>query len=177
VELCPPVTLVGFKLTPTIVPVDGPDGFTVSVVPKLLAEVAVMVALCTLPTEEVVTVKFTLDWPAAIVTLAGTAATPLLLERLTNTPPAAASEPSVTVPVELCPPVTLVGFKLTPAIAPVDGPDGAGGFKVSDALTLLAEVAMMVGDCALPTGDVVTAKLADDCPAAIVTLAGTEAEP
>ena len=59
----------------------------------------------------VLTVKDALLAPAATVTLEGTpAAVALLLDRLICAPPAGAGPLIVTVPVEDCPPVTLVGF-------------------------------------------------------------------
>jgi len=62
-------------------------------------------------TEEVLTVKVVLDAPAAMVTLAGTVATAvLLLLSDTTAPPAGAAEVKVRVPVEGLPPVTLVGL-------------------------------------------------------------------
>jgi len=59
----------------------------------------------------VLTVNVALLAPAATVTLAGTVAVDVLLERETAAPPVSAGPLSVTVPVEVCaPPVTLVGF-------------------------------------------------------------------
>jgi hypothetical protein len=58
----------------------------------------------------VLTGKVTLVAPAGTVTLEGTLAAELLLERETCAPPAGAAPLSVTVPVEEFPPVTLVGF-------------------------------------------------------------------
>jgi hypothetical protein len=52
--------------------------------------------------------------PAAIVTVAGTlAADVLLLESEMTAPPGGAPVESVTLPWELAPPVTLVGFTVT----------------------------------------------------------------
>jgi hypothetical protein len=51
--------------------------------------------------------------PAAIVTDAGRLAAALLLVSDTVAPPLGAALPSVTVPWELLPPVTVVGLKLT----------------------------------------------------------------
>jgi len=52
---------------------------------------------------------------AATVTLAGTvAAAVLLLLSVTTAPPAGAAALKVTVPVDELPPVTVVGFRLTP---------------------------------------------------------------
>jgi hypothetical protein len=62
-------------------------------------------------TMDVFTVKVALVAPAGTVTLEGTLAARLLLERRTCAPPAGAGPLSVTVPVEdWVPPTTLVGF-------------------------------------------------------------------
>jgi hypothetical protein len=58
----------------------------------------------------VVTLSVALVFPAAIVTVAGTVAEALLLDKDTETPPAGATPLKVTVPVEDVPPVTLGGF-------------------------------------------------------------------
>ena len=79
-----------------------------------------VVAVVTAP---VVTVKFALVAPAAMVTLAGTAATELLLESETTAPPAGAGPFRATVPVDGDPPVTLVGFNVSEVRL---GPDCAG---------------------------------------------------
>ena len=65
--------------------------------------------------------------PAATVTETGTVAAALLLASITTAPPAGAALLSVTVPVLPAPPVTAVGFTLTPFKA-------AGGFTVSVAV-------------------------------------------
>jgi len=62
----------------------------------------------------VVTVNAALVAPAAIVTLAGTLATVvLLLESATCAPPAGAGPLSVTIPVDEFPPTTIVGFSVS----------------------------------------------------------------
>jgi len=62
-------------------------------------------------TELVVAVKVALLAPAAMLTLAGTvAAAVLLLERVTTAPEDGAAALSVTVPWEVLPPTTLIGF-------------------------------------------------------------------
>src|SRR2546427_455306 len=73
-----------------------------------------MVAEVDAATALVVTVNVTLVAPTGTVTLAGTVAAELLLDSATCAPPAGAGPSSVTVPVELLPPVTVVGF--TPKI-------------------------------------------------------------
>jgi hypothetical protein len=61
----------------------------------------------------VVTVKVAVVLPAATVTLAGTVAAVLLLDRATEMPPLGAEPLKVTVPVAEVPPVTLVGLTET----------------------------------------------------------------
>ena len=87
-------------------------GFTVSVAvrdtppnePAMIAEVKAVTVL-------VVTVKVALVAPAATVTLAGTPASAvLLLASATTAPPEGAALVSVTLPCEVPPPVTLLGF-------------------------------------------------------------------
>jgi len=58
----------------------------------------------------VFTVNVPVVLPAATVTVAGTAAAALLLERLTTVPPEPAGPARVTVPVDVLPPGTEVGL-------------------------------------------------------------------
>ena len=88
-----------------------------AVVPFADAE---MVAVALEP-DTVVTVKLALVCPAATVTLAGTVAAALLLDNVTTVPPLGAAAVRVTVPVELAPPVTVLGFSVS------DEGTGAGG--------------------------------------------------
>ena len=82
----------------------------VRVVPLYLAEIVDEVERSTI---DVLTVKLALLAPAGINTLPGTLAAPLLLERLTCTPPAGAGALKNTVPLEDCkPPMTLVGLSV-----------------------------------------------------------------
>jgi hypothetical protein len=66
-----------------------------------------------LPTAAVVTVNVAVVNPAATVTLGGVVAELLLSDNMTVTPPLGAGALSVTVPIELVPPVTVVGFSTT----------------------------------------------------------------
>jgi hypothetical protein len=62
----------------------------------------------------VLTAKFALVFPAGTVTLDGTVATEvLLLESVTTAPPEGAAAVRVTVPVELFPPLTVVGLRVS----------------------------------------------------------------
>ena len=79
-----------------------------------------MVAVPLAP-DTVAIVKLALVCPAATVTLAATVAAALLLDNVTTVPPVGAAAVSVTVPVELVPPVTVLGFRVS------DDGTGAGG--------------------------------------------------
>src|SRR5262245_31493557 len=72
-----------------------------------------MVADVFAPTVVVAMAKFTAVEPAATVTLAGTVAEVELLLNVTAAPPLGAALVSVTVPCELFPTTTEVGFTLT----------------------------------------------------------------
>ena len=87
---------------------------------------AVMVTDTTAPTALVVMGKSTVIAPPGTVTVAGTAAEPLLLESVTMAPPTGAALVRVTVPIEEDPPVTLVGF--------TEMLESAGGLTVSPAV-------------------------------------------
>ena len=70
------------------------------------------VCVCTLV---VVMVKLAVRNPAGTVTVGGTWATVgLLLESATGLPPLGATPFNVTVPVEFCPPVTVLGESVSP---------------------------------------------------------------
>lgn len=104
---------------------------TVSVAEREIPfSVAVMIELTGDAIEIVLTVKFTLVAPAGTVTLAGTEAIALELERVTVVGDEAAAL-SVTVPVDALPPATLAGFNVKPVI---DGALFAGGVTVKIAL-------------------------------------------
>jgi hypothetical protein len=114
----------------------------------------------------VVIVKLALVDPAGIVTLPGTCATGTLpLCRVTTAPPAGAAPFKVTLPIELFPPTTDVGF-----LAMVER---VGALTVSVVVIVSPYVPDIVTEVLAETGLVVIVKLADVRPAATMTLAGT----
>ena len=169
------VTVVGFSVS-----VESAGGLAVSgaaaggglIVKVAFAEplsVAVMIALVTVATVSVVTVKVPEVAPAGSVIKLGTLALALLLDNVTRrwgVVPAAGAE-SVTVPMEEAPPVTLVGFKVTDETAP--------GVTVRTALRATPNVAVMVTLVLAPTASEVTVKVAVFELAGTVTVAGTVA--
>jgi hypothetical protein len=104
-------------------------------------------------------VKVALVCAACTVTLDGTVATDvLLLDRLTLAPPEGAAPVNVTVPVELFPPLTLVGFSVSDESVTLP----LAGVIVSDAFCeLLPSVAVITAVVVLVTDVVVTVKFAD----------------
>src|SRR2546425_3726749 len=118
----------------------------------------------------VLTVNVALLAPTATVTLAGTVAVDVLLERETAVPPLGAGPLSVTVPVGDCtPPVTLVGFSVSE-----ERVGRACGSTVSEAVLVTpAYDAEMVTGVDAVTALVLTVNVALLAPATTVTLAGT----
>jgi hypothetical protein len=97
VELFPPLTLVGFKVSEESVTL--PAGVIVrEACAELDPRVAFMTAVVVVVTDVVVTVNEALVAPAATVTLPGTLAEPLLLDSETTEPPEGAAPDRVTVP-------------------------------------------------------------------------------
>jgi len=90
-------------------------GSTVTtVVFDVAPEVAVIVTFVFAATTEVLMVKFAYVKPAGTVTVAGTVAVGLELDRVTTVPPAGAAAASHTLfPVLEFPPVTVAGFAAT----------------------------------------------------------------
>jgi hypothetical protein len=141
----------------------------VRVAPLYRAEI---VAEVEIRTEDVLTVNVALLAPAGMKTLAGTLAAPLLLERVTCTPPAAAGALNVTVPLEDCqPPTTLVGLSVSEVRV---GAGGGTGLTVKEAdLVTTLYVAKMVTAADAVTPLVLTVNVALVAPAATATVAGT----
>lgn len=152
-----------------------PGGLTVSaadlVTPPRTAE---MVAAVAVVGALVVAVKVALVAPAGTVTLAGTLATAvLLLDSVTTAPPVGAAAVKVTLPWEVPPPVTLVGFSVK-LLRLNAGGGGGTGVTMSVAVRLVPlYVPVSVTLLFAPTVLVLTPKLALLAPAAMPTLAGT----
>ena len=105
--------------------------------------------------------------PAGTVTMAGTLASALEELRVSGYPAAGAGPLSVTVPMDVFPPGTLVGD--TERLATV------GGLTVSDVATVTpADVAVRLANVSLATGNVEKLKAAEIAPAGTRTLAGAE---
>jgi hypothetical protein len=103
--------------------------------------------------------------PAGTSTLAGTEASVLLLPRVTVVPPAGAGDSRVTSPVELLPPVTVDGLRMSAT---------GSGVTVNTADTDdLPSAAVTVTDVTVLTAPVVKVNTLLELPAGIVTDAGT----
>jgi len=167
--------LTGATVTDTIIGV-APGGVTVKAAVWLTApRVAVTLADALAVTAVVVMGNVWLVAPAGTVTVIGTVAAVLLLERVTTVPPAGAAPVRVTVPVDdTTPPTTLVGETLTDArVEPVDG---GMTVRVVDWVSVPAAVLPLTFAAALAvTAVVVTEKVWVVAPAGTVTVAGTTA--
>lgn len=164
VEPFPPITDVGDTVT-----LSNVAGVTVSVadcVPPL--SVPVIVADVDEETAVVDTVKVAEVAPAATVTLAGTVAAALPDVRVTTDPDDPAGPFRVTVPVDVFPPTTEVGFSVKP--------ERVAALIVSVAVfEAPANVAEIVDEVFELTAVVVTVNVAVELPAGTVTDAGTVA--
>src|SRR6266481_3078841 len=130
-----------------------------------------MVTMVDEATALVLTTNVALVAPAAIVTLGGTLAAPLLLESATCAPPVEAAPFNVTVPVEEFPPTTLVGFSESEERV---GGGGGAAVTVSEAVLVTPPYAAEMGSVVdEATALVVTANVALVAPAAIGTSGGT----
>jgi len=120
-DCAPPVALIGLNVSEETV-----GGVTVSEADMLTPPYdAEMVTGVDAATALVLIVKVAVLLPAGTVALEGTLTAPLLLESITCAPPAGAGPLSVTVPVDDCTPVTLVGFNVSE--------ETVGGVTVSEA--------------------------------------------
>ena len=113
VEEFPPTTLAGFRVSEARVAGVAVTTRFAALVVVYTAEIETVVSA---DIELVVTLKVANVAFAPTGTVAGTWATAvLLLERATTTPPVGAGPLSVTVPAEVRPPCTVVGFKVNEA--------------------------------------------------------------
>jgi len=153
------------------VPASVPRAATLSVAFRTMpAAFAVIVAVCEDATIVVVTGNVADVAPCTMLTLAGTVAAPLSLERPTANPPAPAALVSVTVPVEGEPPLTEVGSRTSEESA------GPGGTNTSaDVWVTPPAVAEMSTEVVEATAVVTIVKLACNAPALTETLDGTDA--
>ena len=162
VAVCPELTLEGDSPRAATTTPETTGGLIVNV-PVLALEFSVAVTVAVV-CAEVGLERMTnepLAEPAGIVTLIGTTALLPVLERLTVVPPAAAGPPSVTVPVALCPPVTVPGAIVRSITC------RGFTFKVAAAVPLSA--AVMVTAVGVVTVAVLTVNVPVVCPAAIET--------
>ena len=163
VELAaPPVTLAGFRATERTC-----GGWMLKAALEVPLNVAVIVAVVVRATALVFTGKLAWIAPAGTLIEACTDAAALLLASATMIPPAGAWAFSVTTAVAMLPPVTLGVFR--DIKAEVTG----GSTIVRTALCVPLYVAEIVAVFVTSTALVVTAKLADEAPAATTTLEGT----
>lgn len=172
----PPVSADVDKLSPARVTLPPPPpvtGFKVRLAISVFDADALIVTFVDDNTTRVTTGNVAEVCPAGTTTVGATVAFKLLDERLTVTPPEGAAAVSVTVPVAGNPPMTVEGEMLK--LASVGDPPPTTGFNVMLADTVFPAVAEMVAVIDDNTGSVVTAKLADVCPADTSTAGGTVA--
>jgi len=128
---------------------------------------AVIVAIVSVPTAEVVTVNVAVVAPPRTVTDEGTVALVVDEESDTVKPPAGAAVARVIVPVEVPPPVTTVGLRETVQLGTVTARLAVADWPPDVAVIVLVVFA--------PTVRVVIVKVPDVAPAATVAVAGTVA--
>ena len=121
------------------------------------------------PTATVVTVKVPVVAPAATDAVAGTVAAALVELREIEEPPVGAGPLIVTVPAELVPPTTEVGFRVTDVSVAGETVRVAVAFAVG----IAAVAPVIVTVVLVATGIVVAVNVAVFVPAATVTVAGT----
>jgi hypothetical protein len=166
VELVPPVTVAGLRVR-----VESAAGLTVRVAVLLTPPAEAVIATGVWAATGVVRmVNVAVLLPYATVTVTGTVAiAKFALDRVTRTPLTGAAAVSVTVAVELLPPISVVGLNTrveTPTAAViVSTADDAPPPYVADIVTEVAALAATVE----------TAKVAVLTPAPTTTLAGTVA--
>lgn len=138
----PPGTDVGFSVSPLSVPGGVIARFAVTEFPPT---VAVITAVVSVVTADVVIVKDAEVAPAGTTTVVGGTALELLDDRFTVVPPEGAGPFSVTVPTEGVPPNTELGVNVTLV--------GTGGLTVRLAVTEIPpKVAVMVAAVEETTG-------------------------
>ena len=164
IELSPPVTDVGFRLS------EVTDRGLIARVAVLVAvpREAVIVAVTAVATEVVLIVKVALVAPAGTVTVAGVVALALLDDTLMTVPPVGAGPPSVTVPVADRLPTNVVGETVSP-VKPAELTVRVAVFVT------VPSTPLMVAVVEFATADVVMVNVAEVAPAATVTLDGTTA--
>jgi len=171
-EVPPPVTVVGLSA------IDESEAGVPFFVTVRLADLealptsALIVITVSVVTVDVVTVKLAEVWPAGMLTIGGGFATRLLVDRVAVMPPAGAGLLSSTVPVELVPPGTLVGLRVTPC--KIGGAFGSGVTVTKIDFVIPPAVAKTFPPVGITaTGLVLMLKLIVLLPSAIVTLGGT----
>jgi len=163
VELDPPVTEVGLRVR-----VESVGGFTVRVAVLLIPPAEAVITTAVWATTGIVRmVNVAVLLPDATVTLTGKVAiVGLALERVTTTPPAGAATVSVTVPVDVLPPINEVGLNARVERAVI--------ISTADELPP-AYVADIVTEVNAPAAAVETVNVAVLTPAPTATLTGTVA--
>jgi hypothetical protein len=132
-------------------------------------KVAEMLAVVLEPTVRDAIVNVAEVAPAGTDTDVGTVAAEVLLDiKATETPPVGAADPSVTVPVEVVPPTTVVGFRVTELT------DGALTVRLAEAV-VVPVVAVIANVAFVETAEVEAVNVAVLEPARTVTDVGTVA--